>query len=96
MHMHSVKVTPDGMESLVALSEGDMRRALNVLQSTAMAHDEVNEENVYTCTGQPLPSNISKIVDWMLNESFSTAYHSEQLFDNVHSTLQLTLRLIPD
>jgi len=28
----SVKVTPDGMDSLIALSQGDMRRALNVLQ----------------------------------------------------------------
>ena len=33
----SVKVLPDGMESLITLSEGDMRRALNILQ-------------VYTCT----------------------------------------------
>lgn len=29
---HSVKVEPDGMESLITLSEGDMRRALNILQ----------------------------------------------------------------
>ena len=28
----SVKVQPDGIESLITLSEGDMRRALNILQ----------------------------------------------------------------
>ena len=43
-----------------------------------MAHDEVNEETVYTCTGQPLPNDIAKIVEWILNEDFSTAYHSTQ------------------
>lgn len=75
----SVKVTPDGMESLVTLAEGDMRRALNVLQSTAMAHDEVNEDSVYSCTGQPLPNDVAKIVEWMLNEDFTTAYQSEDI-----------------
>ena len=73
----SVKVTSDGMDSLVALSQGDMRRALNILQSTSMAHDEVSEKTVYLCTGQPLPSDIAQIVEWMLNLDFSTAYNSE-------------------
>lgn len=45
-------------------------------QSTAVAFDEVTERNVYLCTGQPLPTDIAKIVEWMLNESFSTAYES--------------------
>ena len=64
------------MESLVTLSQGDMRRALNILQSTSMAHDEVNEQTVYLCTGQPLPSDIAQIVEWMLNLGFSAAYNS--------------------
>ena len=42
-----------------------------------MAHDEVNEQNVYICTGQPLPTDIANIVEWMLNEDFVTAYQSE-------------------
>ena len=46
------------------------------VQSTALAFDEVNEHNVYLCTGQPLPTDIAKIVEWMLNENFSTAYES--------------------
>ncbi|NXS58494.1 RFC5 factor, partial [Brachypteracias leptosomus] len=69
-----VDVTEDGMKALVTLSSGDMRRALNILQSTSMAFGKVNEENVYTCTGHPLKSDISNILDWMLNQDFSTAY----------------------
>lgn len=38
-----------------------------------MAYEEVNEENVYLCTGNPLPSDIRNIVNWMLNEDFSSA-----------------------
>jgi len=71
-----VQVSDDGMKSLVRLANGDMRKALNILQSTAMAFDTVNEVNVYTCTGQPLRSDIANIVEWMLNEDFSTAYNN--------------------
>ncbi|NXE02749.1 RFC5 factor, partial [Chaetorhynchus papuensis] len=69
-----VDVTEDGMKALVTLSSGDMRRALNILQSTFMAFGKVTEENVYTCTGHPLKSDIANILDWMLNQDFSTAY----------------------
>ncbi|NWS08081.1 RFC5 factor, partial [Motacilla alba] len=69
-----VDVTEDGMKALVTLSSGDMRRALNILQSTSMAFGKVTEESVYTCTGHPLKSDITNILDWMLNQDFSTAY----------------------
>ena len=57
------------------------------MQSTAVAFEEVNERNVYLCTGQPLPTDIAKIVEWMLNEDFSTAYQSKNttLFVNFHT-----------
>ncbi|XP_072048048.1 replication factor C subunit 5-like [Amphiura filiformis] len=71
-----VKVTEDGMTALVTLAKGDMRRSLNILQSTSMAYDTVNEENVYLCTGHPLRSDIESIVDWMLNKDFTTAYNN--------------------
>ncbi|KFW78906.1 Replication factor C subunit 5, partial [Manacus vitellinus] len=69
-----VDVMEDGLKALVTLSSGDMRRALNILQSTSMAFGKVTEENVYTCTGHPLKSDIANILDWMLNQDFSTAY----------------------
>uniref|UniRef100_A0A8C9G743 Replication factor C subunit 5 n=1 Tax=Pavo cristatus TaxID=9049 RepID=A0A8C9G743_PAVCR len=70
-----VDVSEDGMKALVTLSSGDMRRALNILQSTSMAFGKVTEENVYTCTGHPLKADIANILDWMLNHNFCTAYH---------------------
>ena len=46
----SVEVTEDGKEALMRLSQGDMRKVLNILQSCAMAFDnKVNEDNVYIC-----------------------------------------------
>lgn len=45
-------------------------------QSTNMAFGKVTEETVYTCTGHPLKSDIANILDWMLNQDFTTAYRS--------------------
>ncbi|XP_078523244.1 replication factor C subunit 5 [Lissotriton helveticus] len=72
----NVDISPDGMKALVTLSTGDMRRALNILQSTAMAYGSVTEHNVYTCTGHPLKSDIANILNWMLNKDFTSAYKS--------------------
>jgi replication factor C subunit 3/5 len=41
-----------------------------------MAHDVVNEENVYLCVGHPLRRDIENILTWMLNEDFTSAFKS--------------------
>ncbi|XP_078682041.1 replication factor C subunit 5-like [Branchiostoma floridae x Branchiostoma belcheri] len=76
IEMEKVEVTEDGKKAILQLANGDMRRVLNILQSTSMAHDVVNEDNVYLVTGQPLRSDIANIVNWMLNEDFTTAYNN--------------------
>lgn len=67
-------VTESGLAALVRLSNGDMRKALNILQSTQMASPHVTEEAVYLCTGNPLPKDIEQISYWLLNETFATSY----------------------
>ena len=52
----SIKVTQGGLEALIELGCGDMRRTLNLLQSTAMSAGEVTgdsgEGSKSTCTVQ--------------------------------------------
>lgn len=72
----SLKITPDGMDAVVRLGGGDMRRCLNILQTTSMGFDEINEKNVYLCTGNPLPQDIEQILVWLLNEDFHIAYRN--------------------
>ena len=71
-------ITEDGEKALVTLAGGDMRKVLNVLQSTHLAYGSVTEENVYTCVGHPLRSDITNIINWMLNEDFRTAFNNIQ------------------
>lgn len=67
-------VPDNGLAALVRLSNGDMRKALNILQSTHMACQQITEEAVYLCTGNPLPKDIEQIAHWLLNEPFSTSF----------------------
>lgn len=69
-----VNITEGGAKALITLGQGDMRKVLNVLQSTHMAYGDVTEDNVYTCVGHPLKSDITNIVKWLLNENFTAAF----------------------
>lgn len=64
------------MKALVTQSSGDMRRTLNILPSTNMAFGKVTEETVYTCTRHLLKTDIANILDWMLDQDFTTAYRN--------------------
>lgn len=74
--MARVNITPDGMQALLKLSRGDMRRALNVLQACHAAYDVTREEEVYNCTGSPQPKDIEAVVNSMLGDEFTTSYQS--------------------
>lgn len=86
-----MRITPDGLQAVERLSNGDMRRCLNIMQAwiyyqvntdnfmqaTSMAFGrEINEGNVYACTGNPQPRDIEHIMDSMLNSSFDEAFAS--------------------
>lgn len=50
-----------------------------------MAYGLINGENVYLCTGKPVPHDIEQILSWMLNDDFepcvrSKRQHNENLF----------------
>uniref|UniRef100_A0AAF5PQN6 Activator 1 subunit 5 n=3 Tax=Wuchereria bancrofti TaxID=6293 RepID=A0AAF5PQN6_WUCBA len=74
VRVESLTVTEDGQKALLNLAEGDMRRVINILQSTAMAFKTVDERNVYRCLGYPLPTDVEKIVKILLNDSMEDAY----------------------
>merc|ERR1719273_1708584 len=72
--IESVDMDEDALQAIIKLAEGDMRKCLNVLQSCHMSYDRVTRQNVYLCTGAPLPEEIEKLLGILLNEPFSVAY----------------------
>ncbi|CAG8528747.1 4328_t:CDS:10 [Diversispora eburnea] len=74
----NVNISPDGISALQRIANGDMRKALNVLQACHAAYDYIDETVVYKCTGNPEPGDIKYIVNTMLNDEFTTAYSNVQ------------------
>lgn len=72
----NVKLEPSGIDAIYKLSNGDMRKCLMMLQSTFMASSDgvVNEDSVYMSTGNPLPSDVRKMLDLMVNQPFEKAF----------------------
>uniref|UniRef100_A0A6G1SL59 Replication factor C subunit 5 n=1 Tax=Aceria tosichella TaxID=561515 RepID=A0A6G1SL59_9ACAR len=76
----NIKITEDGRRAVHELSQGDMRRVVNLLQSCYMSfHGEtIDETKVYQCCGHPLRSDVAKMVDFLLNSDIKTAYEGIQ------------------
>ncbi|VEN59708.1 unnamed protein product [Callosobruchus maculatus] len=76
VEQEGVTITEDGKRALLTLANGDMRKVLNVLQSTWLAYKNVTEDNVYTCVGHPLRKDIENIFKWLLNSDFKSTYNN--------------------
>jgi replication factor C subunit 3/5 len=85
----NVKIDPPAVDSLVRLSRGDMRRALNVLQSCHASsaplrengakpvsneeRDLITETTIYDCIAAPHPADIRTIRDTLLKNTDITS-----------------------
>lgn len=69
----SVPFTEDGMAALLFTAEGDMRNALNNLQSTAAGFGLVNDANVYKVCDQPHPTVVKEVVGACVSGNVATA-----------------------
>lgn len=65
-----------GMKAVMLLGAGDMRRTLNLLQSTSMSSGQISENGAYQCAGKPLPSDIEDCFKSMLNDSLQDSFAS--------------------
>ncbi|CAF2740708.1 unnamed protein product [Rotaria sp. Silwood2] len=73
IEQENVQIEPEGKKAILQLANGDMRRALNILQSTHMASGLVTETSVYECVGHPSKKDVKTIVNVLLNENFTVA-----------------------
>lgn len=76
----NINITQDGRKAIHELSNGDMRRVVNLLQSTSMSYsgEEIDENKVYQCCGHPLKSDVEEIIRLLLNSDIRTAYQEIQ------------------
>lgn len=69
----NIKVTTNGINTIIKIAKGDMRKVLNILQTTSMAYDVVDEDSVISCTGHPKSEHILQIYNLITTEKFAVA-----------------------
>jgi len=67
-----VELTEDGLEAILYVAEGDLRRAINTLQAAA-ALGVVNEKSVYRVVGRASPVEIREMMELALKGNFIKA-----------------------
>ena len=74
-----LKITEDALETLYEMSEGDCRRAINLLQATASIALDINSEIVKMIAASAKPTNVKIVLDYALAGDFLNA--REKLLD---------------
>jgi len=93
--LENVNMDEDAVPTIIDLCEGDMRKCLNILQSTYQSFPIVNSENVHTCTGSPSPEIIDSIWTQLLESEFNECLQNvQQIIKNNGMALADVLRLI--
>ncbi|CCC67547.1 hypothetical protein NCAS_0A09890 [Naumovozyma castellii] len=77
----NLKLSDEAKEALITLSQGDMRRVLNVLQASKATlddpvKDEIDAEVIYECCGAPRPNDLKTVLKSILEDDWSTAYYT--------------------
>jgi replication factor C subunit 2/4 len=65
--MERVNYIPEGLEAIIFTAEGDMRQAVNNLQSTFAGFGMVNPENVFKVCDQPHPTHVHALLKHAVN-----------------------------
>ena len=62
-----------GIEAIVYFSEGDMRKAVNVLQAAASEGEAISEESIYEVVSKAKPQDITEMINKALMGDFLSA-----------------------
>lgn len=68
-----LEITDEGMNALVYVAEGDLRRAENLLQACATIDKRITEEVVYKVTSRARPEEVREMIELALRGEFLRA-----------------------
>lgn len=69
-----IKFTIDGLKAILHTATGDMRQALNNLQSTFDGFGTVTKDNVFKVCDEPHPDLVNKMIDHCIKRNFTPAH----------------------
>lgn len=68
-----VKLLPEGLDAVFEVCGGDLRRAINTLQSAASLSKPVDSKVVYSITGRANPADVQKMIKTAITGDFLEA-----------------------
>jgi len=74
-----LEITPDGLETLIYIAKGDLRRAINILQVGASVNKKITAELLYETSATAKPEDIKNLINSALAGNFMAARN--QLYD---------------
>ena len=69
----NISVGDKAKEALFYVSGGDCRKVENILQSSAVVTDNIDEKIIYSIASQALPKEVKEILDLAISHNFSDA-----------------------
>lgn len=73
------QISEDAIDAVMRVSEGDLRRVTNILQTASISKDKIEEEDIYGVAASLRPEEIHEILEKSLNGDFIEA--REELAD---------------
>lgn len=74
-----LELKEDGIEAIIYVSEGDMRRAINVLQAASALKEEIDEDVIYQVSASASPGEVKDMMNLALEGEFEKS--REKLMD---------------
>lgn len=71
--LEKLSYTDDGLEAVIFTAQGDMRQAINNLQSTLNGFGHINSENVFKVCDEPHPLLIKQMIEHCLEQKLDEA-----------------------
>lgn len=74
-----LEITPDGLETLIFISRGDLRKAINILQVGASVNKKITADLLYETGATAKPEDVKTLINSALGGNFMAARN--QLYD---------------
>lgn len=88
--LENIIAEEEGIKALIETAEGDMRYALNNMQSTIVGFGKVTKDNVYKIVDVPKPEIINKILELTFERNLKNAIDKvDELYEEGYNTLDI-------
>ncbi len=68
-----IQLSEDGVNAILEISNGDLRRAINILQTAAAQGGEIKDQTIYSVTGMANPPKVREMLKTALDRRFTDA-----------------------